>query len=753
MKREGYILALILWVLIVCAENADTKYKICVTERHTSLADCQKLQENASKVICIRVSGATDCALKLERGEADFGIFTAEEAILMSKFDTQEQRVVFAEIRPTHLITEENFQFETVAIVEEEKFRGTLKDLKGMQFCHPGFNKPQRRTDRVLKHFERVVLKDNSPECIKSMGTAVEDELSALSSFFGNSCRPGEWAGEQYWNKNLKRKYPKLCELCDSKRDCSQNLHTNGNQNAALDCLTKGGGNVAYVENYYVKKYFHQVNGGYSDPPGYKYLCPNGSVQNIGSNERPCTWLQQPCDSIIAKDKETADKVSVILGTSVANVGKTRTSNPSMWKDVLARILYGNDNTLFKPPNKTSLKTFIQSGREIPETASTVLCHKPIKWCTTSELENNKCEWLCQAALIQGIVPELQCVQGTSHLDCFKKINMTEADIVGTNSDLGPIATHFFNLKTVAYQETVESGSFKVVAVVNYNLAATKMRELKDKKACFPEFAGLAWIAFVEAIRNSSESESKVCPYDDSAGTFFASICAPGSKDLLRGSEDIDLCALCHEAYANSDNSSYGANKSCDATAENKFYGDAGALRCLASGVADVAFINTYNLPMILQDMPGDFKNNYTIMCRNGSKVPLTTNPDDECALTVVTGGEVVARGNLSKDELRDFSLTLLKLDELFGIDGHFANMFNLYEPFNNTKDLLFRGEAFGFVTLSHVNEVARVDTYAFLKHKAEECKHPKKDSGAKGSEVVQKTALLLIVILNYLLF
>jgi hypothetical protein len=35
----------------------------------------------------------------------------------------------------------------------------------------------------------------------------------------------------------------------------------------------------------------------------------------------------------------------------------------------------------------------------------------------------------------------LQCVQGTSHLDGFKKINMTEADIVGTNSNLGPIAT------------------------------------------------------------------------------------------------------------------------------------------------------------------------------------------------------------------------------------------------------------------------------------------------------------------------
>jgi hypothetical protein len=49
----------------------------------------------------------------------------------------------------------------------------------------------------------------------------------------------------------------------------------------------------------------------------------------------------------------------------------------------------------------------------------------------------------------------------------------------------------FFNLTTVAYQETEENGSFKVVAVVKHNLTATKMTEFKDMKACFPEFAGL----------------------------------------------------------------------------------------------------------------------------------------------------------------------------------------------------------------------------------------------------------------------
>jgi len=43
---------------------------------------------------------STDCALKMERGEVDLGIFTAEEVILVSKFDTLEQRIVIGEIRP-----------------------------------------------------------------------------------------------------------------------------------------------------------------------------------------------------------------------------------------------------------------------------------------------------------------------------------------------------------------------------------------------------------------------------------------------------------------------------------------------------------------------------------------------------------------------------------------------------------------------------------------------------------------------------
>jgi hypothetical protein len=39
----------------------------------------------------------------------------------------------------------------------------------------------------------------------------------------------------------------------------------------------------------------------------------------------------------------------------------------------------------------------------------------------------------------------------------------------------------------------------------------------------------------------------------------------------------------------------------CAATSRNKLYGDLGALHCLASGYADVAFVNAYNLSNILR--------------------------------------------------------------------------------------------------------------------------------------------------------
>lgn len=742
--------------MCICAQNSDGKYRICVTEKQAKTDECEKLRKTESKFNCIRAIDNSDCALKLERGEADFGIFTAEEAILTSKFDIQQQRVVIGEIRDSKKPTD--FQFETVAVVRED-FPGSLNALKGKNFCHPGFSKSQLWSDRVLKHFERVVLTStNSVSCNESSRTAAEDELSALSSFFKSACRPGEWVSNDNLDKKLKEKYSNLCELCYPATGCYHTPETDSSGYATLNCLTKKGGDVAYVAYYYVQEYFGLAHGNLNNgPEHYRYLCPNGTVQNITSNGRPCKWIQQPWSSIIVKDNQTAKNLMPVLKKYVST---TQARRSSTWMDTVNYIITGHSNKLFI--KEASLRSFIQKGREIPQPGNTLPCRKPIKWCTTSKIENNKCEWLQQAAVTQGFVPDLQCVQGTSHLDCSNMIRNKKADITGINSNLGPIASHFYNLRNVMYQETTEDGHFKVVAVVNFSNGAANLRELENKKACFPEFGGLAWIAFLEAIRDSSVPESKVCPYDDSMGTFFKSVCAPGYKNLINGSRDTghfkDLCSLCNEVHGRNDNSNpvpLLGDESCAATIRNKFYGDLGALRCLASGYADVAFINAYNLSNILHDksLSEDFSQKHRIMCRNGTRIPLTAIPHDDCALTVVTGGELVARGSRSKAESKELFLTLLKLDEWFGsTENHFGNIFHLYEEFNNTKDLLFRGETFGVQQLSEINEVESVQTYADLKSNSEKCKHAKEKSGAKGKEGV-KIGLLLTLIMSCLLF
>ncbi|KAJ9579180.1 hypothetical protein L9F63_024713, partial [Diploptera punctata] len=111
---------------------------------------------------------------------------------------------------------------------------------------------------------------------------------------------------------------------------------------------------------------------------------------------------------------------------------------------------------------------------------------------------------------------------------------------------------------------------------------------------------------------------------------------------------------------------------SCDLSNRNKFYGDIGALHCLATGVADVAVINTYNLSSHL--------------------ISLTKKIDDNCAIITVTGGEIITRKNSSRIERRDLGITLETYADSFGyFNRHYMNIFHMFEPFDGTTDLLFR--------------------------------------------------------------
>lgn len=55
---------------------------------------CIALQRGESQVSCVRVEDSSECAIRINRGEADFGVFTAEEALLAYQFYPADTRVI-----------------------------------------------------------------------------------------------------------------------------------------------------------------------------------------------------------------------------------------------------------------------------------------------------------------------------------------------------------------------------------------------------------------------------------------------------------------------------------------------------------------------------------------------------------------------------------------------------------------------------------------------------------------------------------
>lgn len=64
----------------------DFSDKFCAPADVVNEPTCYALQRGDSEVSCFRVADSAECAIRLAEGEADFGIFNAEELLLTNQF-------------------------------------------------------------------------------------------------------------------------------------------------------------------------------------------------------------------------------------------------------------------------------------------------------------------------------------------------------------------------------------------------------------------------------------------------------------------------------------------------------------------------------------------------------------------------------------------------------------------------------------------------------------------------------------------
>ncbi|XP_063836781.1 transferrin-like [Ostrinia nubilalis] len=402
-------------------------------------------------------------------------------------------------------------------------------------------------------------------------------------------------------------------------------------------------------------------------PPAekYAYLCRDGSHQPLETPE-PCVWLQRPWPVIVAKSRASEAVANLALSLHNNNV----TVDPH-WRGALAALLEirSAQPEPLQPP--VTPADYLAKARGFREAYSQTGCVPPrhITFCTTSNLERNKCEWLSEAGAVYGVAPSIQCAIANSTSECMKAVANGDAHIVAADSNWLMKAERDYNLTAVLHEATpIVDKTHTVVANVLTDSHINKMADLRGKRVAFPEYDGVAWHSVLRYLKNKEELSC-----GDFKG-YFKEICAPGVSQSVIEQAKV-FTTTCYEEGLS---------------------GEMQALKALVEGKTDVAFISmetykTYRAKLISQPWASE---------------PLQLNPvcpEDNpkyCFISWANIGHIYASKNISTMRHQEIVNVFTKLDQLFGKQYPFHNsIFSMYGPFNHQPDVLFHNSTKNLIT------------------------------------------------------
>ncbi|XP_011892120.1 PREDICTED: melanotransferrin [Cercocebus atys] len=321
----------------------------------------------------------------------------------------------------------------------------------------------------------------------------------------------------------------------------------------------------------------------------------------------------------------------------------------------------------------------------------TVLGGMEVRWCVTSDPEQQKCSNMSKAFREAGIQPSLLCVQGTSPDHCIQLIAAQEADAITLDGGAIYEAGKEHGLKPVVgevYDQEVGT-SYYAVAVVKRSSQVT-INTLKGVKSCHTGInRTVGWNVPVGYLVESGRLSVMGCDVLKAVSDYFGGSCVPGAGET-RYSES--LCRLCR-----GDSSGEGV---CDKSPLERYYDYSGAFRCLAEGAGDVAFVKHST---VLENTDGKtlpswgqalLSQDFELLCRDGSRADVTEWR--QCHLARVPAHAVVVRADT------DGGLIFRLLNEgqrLFSHEGSSFQMFSS-EAYGQ-KDLLFKDSTLELVPIA----------------------------------------------------
>lgn len=176
--------------------------RICIVENRGSFRRTEKFcptLEKQSNLECIIGVDRLDCARRINKGYAHFGVFSSED--LVGARWASLEILVTSEIR----FHSEPFEYDVVVVVDNGANIHSAADLKSARLCHPGKGLENNWNDIISDYMENVMV---ARGCEKEI-TLSESRIKATANYFGDSCKAGPWVNDPLQDKLLSENHLK----------------------------------------------------------------------------------------------------------------------------------------------------------------------------------------------------------------------------------------------------------------------------------------------------------------------------------------------------------------------------------------------------------------------------------------------------------------------------------------------------------------------------------------------------------------
>jgi hypothetical protein len=169
--------------------------RICIVENRGSFRRTEQycpIIERHSNIECIIGVDRLDCARRISKGYAHFGVFSSED--LVGARWAALEILVTSEIR----FHPSEFEYEVVVVVDNEAQINSAVDLKKSRVCFPGYQL-DNWNDIIGDYLESVMV---ARQCESEL-TLTESRIKASADFFAESCKAGPWVNDPEQDRAL----------------------------------------------------------------------------------------------------------------------------------------------------------------------------------------------------------------------------------------------------------------------------------------------------------------------------------------------------------------------------------------------------------------------------------------------------------------------------------------------------------------------------------------------------------------------